>query len=71
MTEYSVIFAKKINLDLNHALLVTYNPHPIYKAYTLWRIAENDFEPKTKLVRFFCKNDWIFSHFIYADRRAV
>ena len=73
MTEYSVIFPKKkkIKLNLNHVLLLTYNPHRIQKAYTLWRIAENDFEVKTKLVRYFCKNDWIFSYFVYADRRAA
>ena len=48
MTEYSVVFVKKIKFNLKHVLLLTYNPHHIQTAYTISRIAENNFETKTK-----------------------
>ena len=55
MTEYSVIFMKKIKFDLKHVLLLTYNSYHIQRAYTLWRIAEDNFEAKTKLLGLFVK----------------
>ena len=53
--EYSVIFAKKNKCKLKHVLLLSYNPHHIQRTYTLQRIAENNFEAKTKLVGIFEK----------------
>ena len=49
MTEYSVIFVKKIKFNLKHVLLLTYNPYHIQTVYTISTIAENNFEAKTKL----------------------
>ena len=69
MTEYSVIFVKKIYL--RNILLLSYNPQHIQMAYTIPRLTENNFEAKTKL-----KLNWLgffvkmaeYCHFLYANR---
>ena len=65
MTEYSIIFMKKIKFNLKHVLLLTYNPHHIQMAYTISRTAENNFEAKTKL-----KLSW-FSLFVKMTEYSV
>ena len=63
MNEYSVKkisrifgdFCEKNKYKLKHVLLLSYNPHHIQRTYTLQRIAENNFEAKTKLVGIFEK----------------
>ena len=40
---------KKIKFNLKHVLLLAYNPHRIQTAYTISRIAKNNFEDKAKL----------------------
>ena len=45
----SLLWKKKIKFNLKHVLLLAYNPHHIQTAYTISRIAKNNFEDKAKL----------------------